>query len=152
MQADDLDCLLRHHGGLEGLARAMGQIEPERPERTPAANDNARPRKSLKTIIAALLASVFAFSSHAAPVITGEPQVVDGDTLAIGQTKIRLESIDAPESDQVCLSPNHKRWACGMEARDRLAAYIDHRPIDCTATGSDAHGRSSRSAGLLAMI
>jgi endonuclease YncB( thermonuclease family) len=33
---------------------------------------------------------------------TGVPRVVYGDTLAIGATKVRLEGIDAPETDQVC--------------------------------------------------
>src|SRR3954453_20764656 len=35
--------------------------------------------------------------------VTGIPRIVDGDTVAIGQTKIRLEGIDAPETDQLCL-------------------------------------------------
>ena len=34
---------------------------------------------------------------------SGIPRVVDGDTLTIGATKIRLQGIDAPETDQVCL-------------------------------------------------
>jgi Staphylococcal nuclease homologue len=67
---------------------------------------------------------------------------VDGDTLEIGTTKIRLASIDAPESDQVCLDANRKRWTCGIEARDRLAAHIGNHPIDCEATGLDAYGRT----------
>ena len=34
--------------------------------------------------------------------ITGKPRVVDGDTIHIGKTKIRLHGIDAPETKQEC--------------------------------------------------
>jgi endonuclease YncB( thermonuclease family) len=48
--------------------------------------------------------------AHAAD-FTGVPRIVDGDTLAIGSTKVRLEGIDAPETDQVCLNAKRVRWA-----------------------------------------
>ncbi len=34
--------------------------------------------------------------------LKGKPRIVDGDTLWIGPTKIRLHGIDAPESNQTC--------------------------------------------------
>ena len=37
--------------------------------------------------------------TKAAEVISGVALVVDGDTIEIGVTKIRLESIDAPETN-----------------------------------------------------
>ena len=36
--------------------------------------------------------------------VRGVPRIVDGDTLAIDSTKVRLEGIDAPETDQICLN------------------------------------------------
>jgi endonuclease YncB( thermonuclease family) len=72
----------------------------------------------------------------------GCARIVDGDTLEIGTTKIRLASIDAPETDQVCLNATATRWTCGIEARDRLAAHIGGRSIDCSPTGTDAYGRT----------
>ena len=33
--------------------------------------------------------------------ITGKPRIVDGDTIHIGNTKIRLHGIDAPEMDEI---------------------------------------------------
>ena len=42
----------------------------------------------------------------------------------------------------MCLDPNRKRWTCGIEARDRLAAHIGNRSIDCAPTGTDAYGRT----------
>src|SRR5271166_2149348 len=56
--------------------------------------------------------------------------------------KIRLEGIDAPETDQVCLDQHSAKWTCGVAARDRLAERIEGRSIDCTPSGSDAYGRT----------
>jgi len=100
-----------------------------------------RPRPSVYFAAVLLLASI-ASAAHAAEVISGVPRIVDGDTLVIGTTKIRLASIDAPESDQVCLDANQMRWTCGIEVRDRLAAHVENRSIDCAPTGLDAYGRT----------
>lgn len=90
-------------------------------------------------IVAALL---FIGYAHAAEPIRGTPRIVDGDTLAIGDTKIRLEGIDAPESDQVCLDRNSAKWNCGIVARDRLIQHVDGRPIECMPTGTDRYTRT----------
>jgi endonuclease YncB( thermonuclease family) len=95
----------------------------------------------MKTIIIALV-SCLAFSIAQAADLLGVPRIVDGDTLAIGATKIRLEGIDAPETDQVCLNANGVRWTCGIDARDQLAAHIAGRDIDCTSHGIDAYRRT----------
>jgi endonuclease YncB( thermonuclease family) len=55
--------------------------------------------------------------------ITGIPRIVDGDTVEIGQTKIRLSGIDAPETDQICLDAKGEKWACGIVARDELIRH-----------------------------
>ena len=34
--------------------------------------------------------------------LVGAARVLDGDTLVIGETHVRLEGIDAPESHQAC--------------------------------------------------
>jgi endonuclease YncB( thermonuclease family) len=78
----------------------------------------------------------------AADAISGVARIVDGDTLAIGDIKIRLEGIDAPETDQVCLDAAAAKWACGVVARDRLIAHVNGRPIDCKPTGTDRYGRT----------
>ena len=78
----------------------------------------------------------------AADAISGVARIVDGDTLAIGDIKIRLEGIDAPETDQVCLDAAAAKWACGVVARDRLIAHINGRPIECRPTGTDRYGRT----------
>jgi endonuclease YncB( thermonuclease family) len=44
------------------------------------------------------LTCIFCSLAQAAD-LSGVPRIVDGDTLAIGATKVRLEGIDAPETD-----------------------------------------------------
>jgi endonuclease YncB( thermonuclease family) len=72
---------------------------------------------------------------------SGVPRVVDGDTLAIGAVKVRLDGIDAPETDQICLDAKAARWTCGLEARDRLQSRIAGRAVACVSSGTDAYQR-----------
>ena len=81
--------------------------------------------------------------------LTGVPRIVDGDTLAIGATKVRLEGIDAPETDQVCLNSKGSRSTCGIEARDRLIAHVAGREISCTSNGFDVYNRTLGTCRLL---
>lgn len=95
----------------------------------------------MKTIIITLV-SCLAFSIAQAADLLGVPRIVDGDTLAIGATKVRLEGIDAPETDQVCLNANGVHWACGIDARDQLMTHIAVREINCISHGTDAYRRT----------
>jgi endonuclease YncB( thermonuclease family) len=74
--------------------------------------------------------------------ISGAPRIVDGDTVEIGQTKIRLLGIDAPETDQICLDTKGDKWACGIVARDELVRHSNGQVWECTTTGNDPYGRS----------
>jgi endonuclease YncB( thermonuclease family) len=74
--------------------------------------------------------------------LLGKPRIVDGDTLIINGTRIRLEGIDAPETDQVCLDAKGARWTCGIEARDRLTKHVAGRTISCVEKGTDRYGRT----------
>jgi endonuclease YncB( thermonuclease family) len=94
------------------------------------------------TKIAIAFLACLACSSAQAADLSGVPRVVDGDTLAIGATKVRLEGIDAPETDQVCLNANGVRWTCGIDARDQLAAHIARQGISCSSKGTDAYKRT----------
>jgi endonuclease YncB( thermonuclease family) len=92
-------------------------------------------------IAIAFLAWIICSLAQAAD-LSGVPRVVDGDTLAIGATKVRLEGIAAPETDQVCLNANGERWTCGIDARDGLAAHIGGRAISWAPNGTDAYKRT----------
>jgi endonuclease YncB( thermonuclease family) len=63
--------------------------------------------------------------------------IKDGDTLSLDGTDFRLDGVDAPEKDQMCLDEKREIWACGIEARDRLAALIGNRVVRCEDIGPD---------------
>jgi endonuclease YncB( thermonuclease family) len=76
--------------------------------------------------------------------ITGVPRILDGDTIQIDITKIRLKGIDAPETHplQFCLDPAGERWDCGVTARDELVAHVGGKPWTCHISGTDRYRRS----------
>ena len=51
------------------------------------------------------------------PVITGQAAVIDGDTISIGSTRIRLEGTDAPEWEQTCDDAKGADMAVRNESR-----------------------------------
>lgn len=94
--------------------------------------------RMIRVVIIALLITTPAMATD----VTGIPRIVDGDTVQIDATKIRLTGIDAPETDQVCLDPIGQRWACGVTARDELVEHAGGRPWTCHISGTDRYGRS----------
>lgn len=67
--------------------------------------------------------------------------MVDGDTLRVGATRVRLSGIDAPELSQRC-GPDGRKVACGAMAADWLRRRVDGRLITCQTVGVDRYGRS----------
>lgn len=89
-----------------------------------------------------LCAVVVLTSSALAQPLSGRANVVDGDTLVIGETHVRLSAIDAPETDQTCLDAKGSPYACGIVARDRLRTKINNSSVICIGEGEDQYGRS----------
>jgi endonuclease YncB( thermonuclease family) len=73
--------------------------------------------------------------------ITGPAHVVDGDTLRVGEARVRLSGVDAPELSQRC-GPDGRKVACGAMAADWLRRRIEGRPIACETVDTDRYGRS----------
>lgn len=88
-------------------------------------------------VFLALLAATTAFAAD----VSGSARVVDGDTIVVGNTRVRLEGIDAPETDQICLDAKGERWTCGVAVRDQLAEHIGNRDVVCADKGHDKYGR-----------
>ncbi len=74
--------------------------------------------------------------------IKGHAHVIDGDTIGIGETRIRLEGIDAPEAGQTCKRKWIGWWPCGAEATAVLERLIGGRPLSCEPRGLDKYGRT----------
>jgi len=73
--------------------------------------------------------------------IQGRASVVDGDTLEVQGTRIRLFGIDAPESAQTCLDQSSKTYRCGQRAAFALADKVGARVVSCQPTGKDRYDR-----------
>ena len=73
-------------------------------------------------------------------IIYGKGRIVDGDTIHIGQKKIRLHGIDAPENEQGCTYQN-KNWNCGLESKKFLLNLTANKTISCESSGKDKYKR-----------
>lgn len=93
----------------------------------------------IRNLLIALLISIPATGFAAE--ITGVARVIDGDTVQVVNTRIRLQGMDAPETDQVCLNQQGERWACGISARDELIRHAGAGPWTCRGTAKDRFGR-----------
>jgi endonuclease YncB( thermonuclease family) len=82
-----------------------------------------------------------------APALAATAVVRDGDTIQLGDVAYRLDGIDAPELDQICIDDHADPWTCGTEARDQLTRLIAGRAVHCDDLGADKMFRRRR-AGL----
>lgn len=76
-----------------------------------------------------------------AETLTGKPYVTDGDTIKISGERIRLEGIDAPETNQRCRDAAGKNYGCGLAATAALKNKIGRNSITCKSATRDRYGR-----------
>jgi endonuclease YncB( thermonuclease family) len=74
--------------------------------------------------------------------LQGQVTVVDGDSLEMGRTRIRLYGVDAVEGDQVCRTTEGERWPCGRRAANALQDFIARQTVTCVDRGKDSYGRT----------
>ena len=99
-----------------------------------------------------LLLSSTAFAND----FVGQASVIDGHTLEIHGTRIRLWGVDAPESSQLCRGADSNLYRCGANAANDLDTFIARRPVkvythirgSIRAERSDLFGRRHRSRGM----
>jgi endonuclease YncB( thermonuclease family) len=95
-------------------------------------------------IFVACMLGVYAYvhwNTEPQPAILGKAWVIDGDTIIISDTHIRLEGIDAPESDQTCTDSKGKTWPCGRAATSELRAHIRGQELTCQRRALDKYNR-----------
>jgi endonuclease YncB( thermonuclease family) len=73
----------------------------------------------------------------ASPAWAAGAVVKDGGTLQLDGVTWRLDGIDPPEFDQVCIDEHADAWTCGIEARDQLAKLVGDRQVRCEDLGPD---------------
>ncbi|MBM3603547.1 MAG: thermonuclease family protein [Alphaproteobacteria bacterium] len=96
---------------------------------------NPQLRQALEEVLQELLTGEPPRARHA-----GAVRVVDGDTLDLSGTRVRLYGIDAPEGGQTCRR-GRQDWACGAEATHALKAEIGSRDVTCEEQDIDRYGR-----------
>ncbi len=72
--------------------------------------------------------------------LSGIAKVVDGDTLKVSGTRIRLFGIDSPEKGQICRKPDGE-YKCGKQAKSALSKKISGSKIYCFKKDKDRYGR-----------
>jgi endonuclease YncB( thermonuclease family) len=124
----------------------IGCSTPGTPDNDPAGVAklaNGRPAHDLALMSLARWLSMLAWLvvllliSASGPAAASEATAVAGDTVKLGGTSYRLDGVVAPSPDQVCLDANAIAWACGVGARDRLAALISMATVGCHDNGVD---------------
>lgn len=84
-------------------------------------------------------------TSSAAGRIAGAARVIDGDTIDVAGTRIRLYGIDAPETAQQCRRSSGGAtllYSCGRDARDALKRIIGGAAVTCDPRDRDRYGRT----------
>lgn len=94
--------------------------------------------KSRVLLIAALICGAFLPAGQA---WAANPTIKDGSTLQLGSVTYRLDGIDTPALDQVCIDEHADAWTCGVEAREQLTRLIGGRAVRCDDLGVDPTAR-----------
>ena len=83
---------------------------------------------------------IFITNTVLSKTIIGIGLAIDGDTIHIGESKIRLHAIDAPEIKQTCKIGN-EIWNCGHQSARKLKNLIKKNEIKCEVKDIDRYKR-----------
>jgi endonuclease YncB( thermonuclease family) len=98
-------------------------------------------RLSLTLLVLGIAASPVLAKRIDPILLQGAARAVDGDTLQVGDTRLRLHGIDAPELRQTCDDQAGEAWACGRRAASELAAAVAGGEIHCISRERDRYQR-----------
>jgi endonuclease YncB( thermonuclease family) len=88
-----------------------------------------------------ILSIIFSTPYRVSDPIIGRATVVDGDTIRIHETRIRLGGIDAPEKSQLCGGSDGKAYRCGQQAGESLRDLIGVSSVTCLPVDEDRYRR-----------
>jgi endonuclease YncB( thermonuclease family) len=95
----------------------------------------------LAILVLAAAAVLAAYLDPAPPALEGRAQASDGDSFRLGEQRVRLLGIDAPELRQTCRDEAGDAWPCGLQARDYMASLLRQGQVDCRPEEHDQYGR-----------
>lgn len=73
--------------------------------------------------------------------VSGVARIIDGDSLEVAGTRVRIFGIDAPEARQQCRDAKGESYACGREAARALDRLIGGRTVTCKPVTHDQYDR-----------
>jgi endonuclease YncB( thermonuclease family) len=73
-------------------------------------------------------------------VAAADVAVVDGQTLRLGDTVVRLQGVAAPPRGVQCLRADNSRFDCGAAASEALARLLRGQAVTCRLYGRDGAG------------
>ena len=93
------------------------------------------------SLLAPALVLIFAMTSQAS---AATATVKDAGTLQLAGNVFRLDGIEAPAVDQMCIDEHADSWACGVEAREQLTKLIGSKQVRCGDLGPDPSSKKRR--------
>lgn len=95
----------------------------------------------LAIIVLAGAAYVAARLDPPPPPVSGTARASDGDSFRMGEDRVRLLGIDAPELAQLCDTASGGQWACGKAGRERMNQLLSGGKVNCVPEGRDQYQR-----------
>lgn len=89
----------------------------------------------------ALVVALFPAQMSSAADVSGKLRVIDGDTFDVGETRVRIFGIDAPEQDQTCVSADGQTWDCGLWVTGAVREMFQRKDARCEPRDRDRYGR-----------
>jgi len=72
----------------------------------------------------------------------GAVRVIDGDTIDVGATRVRIHGIDAPERGQPCTTLSGENWGCGDWVTRQVRDRYQGKRATCVQLDVDRYNRS----------
>lgn len=91
---------------------------------------------TLPLAISANANTVNTLPNQPAPILSGQVKATDGDSLRMGNARIRLYGVDAVETAQRC-DLNGESWKCGRASRKKLERLTKGKTIECEVKDMD---------------
>ncbi|WP_290557258.1 thermonuclease family protein [Aestuariivita sp.] len=73
--------------------------------------------------------------------LAGPVRVIDADTWDVGDQRVRLHGIDAPEHNQTCRDADEREWRCGAWATAQTRALFEGVRASCKVLDRDRYDR-----------
>jgi endonuclease YncB( thermonuclease family) len=76
--------------------------------------------------------------------LKGRATVIAADTVKVGDSRVRLTGLEAPDPDQRCLRSGSRSagraWSCGQDAREATQRLVQGQTVTCEVGRSDSAG------------